>query len=174
MKREIESELAVLVGEAFWSPRRAGNLLLLEFGPQKRFKNHRGEWVTGGRFALHVSCPWRISIRREMLVGAEDVYLPPSDMRKTPRGWQWETGRTRFTEQVLRWLPARSEPIAVVQSIRADRFGGFHLSMSGSVGLDVFPCCTADYDLLSEEWRFFVARSRKRHFVVSFRTAGRV
>lgn len=163
MRQESADALAVLVGEPFWYIGRAVDLAWLGFGPLERKRRPLGGSRVLGRFALHLQCPWRISGPRGILVGAHDMYSPASTVKA--RGWKWDTGPTLFDERVQAQLAQSTEPLAFVQSVGTDRCGGFRLSMTRHLLLEVFP---ADTDG-GEWWRLFRPGTKAPHLVISYR-----
>jgi hypothetical protein len=73
---------------------------------------------------------------------------------------------TSFDKRVNEHLAESSRPLAVVRSIVTDQCGGFRLSMSGQLSLEVFPDGSRGADEL-EWWRLFRPGTRGSHFVVS-------
>jgi hypothetical protein len=164
VKRESADALAVLVGEPFWYIGRAVDLVWLGFGPLGRKRKPLDGWRVLGRFALHLQCPWRITGPRGIVVGARDIYSPASTAKL--RGWKWDKGPTLFDERVQAHLAQSAEPLAIVRTIRTDRFGGFRLSMSSRLVLEVFPDATEATEH-SEWWRLLCPGTKAPHFVMS-------
>jgi hypothetical protein len=172
-RARIETTLGVLIGQPFWSIGRAADLTWLSFGRRRRVvapllrgsKVIRGSKIVG-EFAIHLQCPWRLVVRREILVASGDIYAPPDDSGARRRGWRWDKGPNRFDRRIREALPETDAPLAVVRGVKADRFGGFRLRMSRQLTLEVFPANT-EIDEYAEYWRFCRPSRRGRHFVVS-------
>ena len=165
MRAEAANALAVLAGEPFWHIGRAADLVWLGFGPRQRVRTRTGGSKVVGRFALHLQCPWRITGRSVMVVGSQDLYLPPASAAKR-RGWRWDKGPTMFDERVQTYLAESAAPLALVRSIASDRWGGFRLSMTRGLALEVFPADTEDGEY-AEWWRLFRPGTNSRHIVIS-------
>jgi hypothetical protein len=164
VKRESSDALAVPVGEPFWYIGRAVDLVWLGFGPLGRKRKPLGGSDVLGRFALHLQCPWRISGPRGIVVGGHDIYSPASTARL--RGWKWEKGPTLFDERVEAHLAKSLRPLAFVRRVGTDRCGGFRLSMSNALVLEVFPDGSEATEY-SEWWRVFRPGTKAPHFVMS-------
>ena len=58
---------------------RAADLVWLTFGSAVKWRNYKGELVDRSQYALHLQCPFRISLQGTAKLGSSDVSLSADD-----------------------------------------------------------------------------------------------
>lgn len=165
LKARIEQALAVLIGLPLFAARRLPGMEAFQFGAEREVVdlfNHRG---TVGTYALHVQCTWRITDPTGILVGWNDRYFPRgSDHFAGRDAFDYDVpGSSRCDERIATFFAVRARNLPMVDSIQGDKQGGFRLTMTDAVALEVFPDTTVD----SELWRLFQPETGSEHFVVT-------
>jgi hypothetical protein len=97
-------------------------------------------------YTLGLECPWRIQTRERIVVGSED-YDPPPEGKANPTA-EPATMSILLQDQRLAELLGELRDGDVtntgheltVDSVEADRYGGFQVGMTGGYSLAVFPC----------------------------------
>lgn len=145
-KAEIKKRLAVLVGlDVSWVS-HAGDMLTMQFGPQRRY-TLRGREREDGAWALHVQCDWQIE--REGCTAARR-----EDLRGTDE-------KAHDTAKRLHKMLVGQGPIKV-EKLSAYDTGGMAVLFSRGYRLAVVPDGTED----DEDWRFFAPGVGAAHFVI--------
>ncbi len=163
MKLQVEDALKVLIGKTLWDGGRAGEIEWFQFG-NRQTVTIRDTIKDVGEYALHVQCAWRISSPTGIFVGSLDRYCPvnESDLQRDDFEWD-QPGNNRCDERISMLFNGREDTPFVVNSVSADQYGGFCLSLSDSYSLEVFP----DLSLDNECWRLFQPSEDTEHFVVT-------
>ena len=160
---EINAALARLVGTRLTDLGRAADL----------------QWFAltapGGHpdYSLHLMCPWRLRTDTELLVGYGDYWRPAA--ADTPDD-AYERGKVGARWRDVRCATARASVggSAVVEAVETDGLGGFVLTLSGGLRLEVFPDASrAPHDEV-EFWRMFESGGKSEHFVVGSNGIDRV
>lgn len=161
MKDKIEKTLSVLVGSPWWAIGRAADLARFAFGNRRTVKGSNGVEKEVGDYALHVQCPWRMTLKDEIITGRGDIFCTPEESAEPiPPDFDWQEGNRfdRIVEQVV----AKSLPLTV-RRVEAANAGSFTILLEHGYELEIFP-----YDSETEEhWRFFKPSTEEPHFVVS-------
>jgi hypothetical protein len=159
----IEAALSALVGMPIWDACRALNMEMFDIGERLQVVNRRQEMVEVGAYRLHIQAPWRILGPKGIVVGSVDAHYPPSD-REDDDSFDPNNDRSACEERVRAWLDKHRRRPVVIQSVAADEWGGFRLTLSGGYALDVMPASSrADY----EHWRLLGPGAvHPPHFVV--------
>ena len=132
---EITRRLAVLVGlEVSWVS-HAGDMLTMQFGPQRRY-TLRGREREDGAWALHVQCDWQI--KREGITLATREGLRGSDRRAHDTA-------ARLHEMLV------GQGLVRLESLSAYDAGDVVALFSRGYRLEVVPDGIED----DEDWRFF-------------------
>ena len=169
---EIQQALNQLSGLDLIGLGRAGNLQHLTFGRHRLRERDKPDQLAD--FALHLSCPWRLTRDHVIACGQADLERPSSpfvsddeyDAGKIGSRWV-DLGNAAFRSYL-------DQAIVTVLNAEMDGFTGFRLRMSAAVSLDVFPAASkADHDDL-EFWRLFQPRLDTPHFIVSSQGISRV
>ena len=164
MKEKIEDILGNLLGIALVAIGRSCDLEWFQFGDLIEIVDHRGNKRKVSEYALHVQCGWRITDAAGIIVASQDRFYPREGWEGNIEDFNWDVqGENRSDQLVCKFLKKNKENILIVKSVRADRFGGFELSFSNEVKLEVFPDGTTN----AEHWRFFKPYSEVQHFIVT-------
>ncbi|MBB5402252.1 hypothetical protein [Paraburkholderia youngii] len=146
IKAEITKRLAVLVGlEVSWVS-HAGDMLTMQFGPQRRY-TLGGEEHEDGAWALHVQCAWQI--KRDGLTVATREDLRGSDEK------------AHDTARRLHEMLVTQEPFKCADA-SADDAGGIVVLFSRGYRLVVIPDGIED----DEDWRLFAPSVDAKPFVI--------
>ena len=152
MKHQIEQALKPLVGLRLWGPGRCLSMLLIQCGEPGPAPTRLNPKREVGEFAIHVSCAWRLTHGDRLVVGSRDRYWPSDpdqdmksfDVHEAGVSW-WDICMEAFFQERAATLPR-------IEAVSADVFGGFRLSCSEEVVLEVFPNFTCPL-LGVEFWR---------------------
>lgn len=166
VRARVQAELDALVGLPLSAARLMGSMRGFHFGAVRPLE--RG---TGGEYALHVSCPWRLDHVSGPVTGYHDLWRP-ADPGDAGPGWKWEQGETfqdRRLGHVLRGFdPATGSHVntdpdrLVVRRVEVGDHGEAALYLKGGYRLVLFPAGAA-----AEAWRLFRPHEDGRpHFVV--------
>lgn len=154
MFHEIEAALNRLVGTRLTNTGSAADL----------------QWFTFSRaneldLSLHVSCPWRVTLRSRILLGDDDYRRPASP--DTPE-WEYESGtissrwRHVQTDAVREMLGAGLD----VLTVQSSAMGDFAIQCEQGLMLEAFPTASRASHDETEYWRMFETHSESPHFVV--------
>jgi hypothetical protein len=165
-RARIQAELDQIMGLPLTIARLMGSMRGFHFGTVRPLA--RG---TGGEYALHLSCPWRLDHVSGPLTGSDDLWRP-ADPRDAGPGWDWEEGETfqeRQLGRVLRGFDAatgslvNTDPDRLrVKRVEVGDHGEAALYLGGGYRLVLFPAGAA-----AEAWRLFRPHEAGRpHFVV--------
>ena len=114
-----------------------------------------------GEYALHVQCPWRITLGDEVVTGRGDIFCTPEESAEPlPFDFDWQKGNRfdRVVEQVVTELL----PLTV-QRVEAAHAGRLSIQLEHGYGLEVFPHDSEN----DEHWRFFRPFTEEAHFAVT-------
>lgn len=165
MDARIIQTISPLVNLPLAIARDAGTMKNFQFGTVRPHPSGKG---TVGDFALHVQCSWRIVKGDRIMTGSADYYQPAAEgeelnLEDRKLG---NLQRKRLLELLGNYDDETrshiNKSLALnVTGVRADRFGGLDLTLSGGVSLQVFPNGS-----LSEDWRFFAPGTEDPHLVL--------
>jgi hypothetical protein len=161
---DINETFKALVGKPLTIARLAGSMRNFDFGEVS--PNPNGG--SGGEYALHLQCPWRIDGPQGTVTGSDDLWehetlpLPPS-------GWTYESGESLqdrrlgellggYDAETRSWVNPGSG--LVVLEVDASDLGDVTLKLAGGYTLRIFPARSCD-----ESWRLFRPRSAELHVV---------
>ncbi|MFP3796955.1 MULTISPECIES: hypothetical protein [Paraburkholderia] len=145
-KAEITKRLAVLVGlEVSWVS-HAGDMLTMQFGPQRRH-TLRGREREDGAWALHVQCDWRIERDGRAASSREDLRGADEKAHDTA---------TRLHGMLVGQGPIKVEKLSAYDT------GGMVIVLSRGYRLEVVPDGIED----DEDWRFFAPGIDAAHLVI--------
>jgi hypothetical protein len=149
MDSDIQRSLSVLVGLPLWALGRAADLAWFEFGDRRTVLSHLGKEKLVGDYALHIQCPWRMTLGHEIITGRGDIFCAPEKSEEpTPIDFDWQKGN-RFDRIVAVLFDHESRQLTV-QGVRAGEVGSLVIQLEDGYKLEVFP-----YDFESgEHWRF--------------------
>lgn len=165
-KAQIVHSLSRLISLQLTIARDAADMKNFGFGVVRPHSSGKG---TVGEYALHIQCPWRLVQGESIITGSEDYY-EPTETEKDVDLEDWRAGnlqRKRLGE-VLRsyddttesWINGTHE--LVVESVAADDFGGFELTLSGGFRLQIVPSGSC-----GEYWRVFAPGDEGPHLVMT-------
>jgi hypothetical protein len=171
LKDEIEKALSSLVGLDLVSIGRAADLEWFTFGRHKNAESTAEELAP---FALHVSCPWRLLGRGQVLAGSTDHRRPAGK----------DTSEEDFDSRLIgsEWIDVRQQQLREqleqtrhsVSRIEVDESGWLRLALSFDLVLEVFPDASAAEHDEVEFWRLFQPGLDYSHFVMSSNGVDRV
>jgi hypothetical protein len=145
-RTEIERRLASLVGlDVSWIS-HGGDMLTVQFGPQRRY-TLRGRDREDGVWALHVQCAWHLE--------HEDFTVATRDDLRGSDDKAHDSAR-RLHEMLVGQGPVK------VEDVSADDVGGLIVSFSRGYRLEV----VADRVEEEEDWRFFAPGVDAAHLVI--------
>lgn len=146
IKAEITNRLAVLVGlEVSWVS-HAGDMLTMQFGPQRRY-TLRGRERQDGAWALHVQCDWQLEREGGTLASREDL-----------RGSDEKAHNTAMRLHVM----LVGQGLIKIEKSSAYDTGGVVILLSHGYRLAVVPDGIDD----DEDWRFFALGIDAAHLVI--------
>jgi len=164
MKKKIEEILGSLIGLPLTSIGRACDLEWLGFGDIIEVMDSRGNKKKVEEYALHIQCAWRLTGAKGIIVASQDRYYPRDGWEGNEEDFDWDVqGENRCDQLTKKYLEANEKNRLIVKSVKADRFGGFVLTLDNGDSLEAFPDDTTNL----ENWRFFKPYSGLSHFVVT-------
>lgn len=163
--KNAEKALAILVGKALWTCRRAADMATFQFGARVKKADFYGKTAEVGEYALHVQCAWRVARGGVIVVGSRDLYYPAGyedDGDEIPSSFNWERDPNR-RDTLIDELFDQGRKQFTVRRIDSGAAGRLTMELSDDVSLEVFP----DYSLHAEYWRFLSpGTANMKHFVV--------
>ena len=121
-----------------------------------------------GDYALHIQCPWRITLGNSVVVGRGDIFCTPEETNEPPPDdFDWQTGN-RFDRVVLQLFQNESRQFTV-RAVEAGEAGSLAIGLEDGYKLEIFP---HDSDSV-EHWRLLKPHTEEAHFVVSGKTLQR-
>lgn len=164
MKKEIESQLSVLLGIPLESAGRAANLMWFCFGREISIRDRNGNERAVNEYALHVQCSWRLTRKTKIFVASNDIYVPSSQWEGSEDDFDWDVQGMNLCDERMQEFNARRQLLILVESIEADCFGGVRIHFTEEYVLELFP--SASFEV--ENWRFFTNIDEEcPHFVVT-------
>ncbi|GJH23929.1 hypothetical protein [Caballeronia novacaledonica] len=145
-KAEITRRLSALVGTDVSWVSHAGDMLTLQFGPQRRY-TLRGRNREDGAWALHVQCDWKLERDAGTVATRDD--LRGSDEKA-------HDSAKRLHEALVAHGPVTVEAISVYDT------GGVVVAFSRGYRFVVVPDGIDD----DEDWRFFAPGVDAAHLVI--------
>ncbi|WP_321879070.1 hypothetical protein [Paraburkholderia bannensis] len=145
-KAEITKRLSVLVGlEVSWVS-HAGDMLTMQFGPQRQY-SLRGREREDGAWALHVQCDWQMQHEGRTIATQENLRGPHE---------RAQDAATHLHELLV------GQGLVRVESLSAYDTGGVVVLFSRGYRLAV----VSDGVEGDEDWRFFEPGADAVHFVI--------
>lgn len=166
---DIEAAFRALAGKQLSIARLAGSGRNFHFGEMREYPpDMRGRTGSGGEYALHLACPWRIDGPRGTVTGSDDIW-EYADEGTCPEGWKYEDGNSLqdrrlgellggYDKKTHSWINAGAE--LVVLDVAATDSGDVQIRLSGGYTLRIFPAISRE-----ESWRLFRPLSDERHVV---------
>ena len=162
----IRSALLPLCGLPLWAAGRAANILWLQFGARESAPTTRNPDRIVGEYALHLTCPWRVSSETGVVAGASDLFVP-ADPDVPDEEFQWDRPGAAIVDLHLRrWIGVHAVAPLRVTAVEVDRCGGFVLRLEKEFALEVFPDASAEPHDLREQWRLLQPGRETPHFVL--------
>jgi hypothetical protein len=156
---DIQRSISALVGLPLWAVGRAADLAWFEFGDRRTVL---GKEQLVGDYALHIQCPWRMTLGDKIITGRGDIFCTPEESEEpNPTDFDWQTGN-RFDRIVAVLFDHESRQFTV-QGVQAGDAGSLVLELEDGYKLEVFPHDSEG----GEHWRFFKPYSTDPHFVYS-------
>jgi len=154
-----------LVGLELAIARDAADTKNFQFGQIRPHPSGKG---TVGQYALHVSCPWRITGPLGIVTGSSDRHENPASGEVVDEeDWAGSDLQAKKLSELFGGsdLETRSivnvGPLLIVEAIKTDEHGGIELILSGGYSLQIFP----DGSGQEEAWRLFIPGNKTSHFV---------
>ncbi|MBB5465686.1 hypothetical protein HDG32_001790 [Paraburkholderia sp. CI2] len=145
-KTEITTRLSALIGlDVSWVS-HAGDMLTMQFGPQRRY-TLRGRDREDGAWALHVQCAWKLEREGKTIATRDDLRGVDEKAHDSAK---------RLHETLVGQGPIE------VEAVSADDAGGVDVSLSRGYSLVVIPDGVED----DEDWRFFAPGVDAAHLVI--------
>jgi hypothetical protein len=138
MVQQIAEALSRLVGLPLWGSHRALNMQMFAFGARKAAKNHKGEEIEFGEYALHVQCTWRIVSSDRIIVGSEDRHYPAQGVSFW-KDFNSDLDSSLLDSRVSHWLDEHKSNPLRVKRISPGPPAGFQLYLERGFVLEVFP-----------------------------------
>ena len=172
--QRLSAAIAKLVGKRLSSTHHSASFRVFQFGP---LKQHGGGWP--GDIAIHVICPWRITINDTLLTGSGDCCFDRAgeSVGDCSELAQRDSLQHRLLEE---WLPRDPSKITtnrggsqclyaidpsinlIVEQATLRPIGDLHIQLSGGVRIDVL--ITAS---VQDQWRLlYPGNLRRRHICV--------
>lgn len=150
----VQSHLQALIGLQLTIMRDAANMKGIHFGPVRPHPSGRG---TGGTYALHIQCAWRILSENGLVTGSGDRFADPEEGRR----FNEEDTRSGSLQRVRIYDLLKGYDEITRSHVNAtghlfcigltvDAVGGVDLALSDAYRLQVFPD-----GMHGEDWRFF-------------------
>lgn len=163
-RSDLLSALRPLVGLQLAIARDAADTKNFQFG---RIRPHPTGKGTVGQYALHISCPWRITGPLGIVTGSADRHeAPVPDEAVSEENWCGGDLQSKKLSELLGGSDPETRSILnvgtllLVQAVDADKDGEIELALSGGYSLQIFPDGSRH-----EAWRLFVPGDKASHFV---------
>ena len=145
-------------------------MLWLQFGARVGAPTKRNPTRITGELALHLQCPWRISGPDGIVTGSGDMFVCADPGVPVSAFDPGRPGNAVADVRLRAWIGSHAGRPLVVVVADTDRFGGFHLGLSGGFGLAAFPNRAGGTED-AEHWRLFRPGDDSPHFVARGRGA---
>jgi len=162
MNEVTQNALRVLQGTRLQTISRMAEILCLHFGEFREIPSKRGGTRTATEWSLHIECAWRFTRGSRILVAERDLhYYADTD---EPFDWQ-KDGVSRYDRVAASLKADFTATPHFVSAISCDHIGGFSLTLTPDLVIDVFPDCSL-FDENEEFWRLFQPGDLSSHFTV--------
>ena len=165
MTDKINKILSDLIGLSLTRTTRAANMECLKFGTVYR-TDKDGKTNNIGEFALHLTCPWRVTNETQIIVGSADLYQQADETSEYDENYDYHEFNANLRDVKLDKL-INENKLSVV-SVNADKFGGLEICFDSNIKLTVFPDLTSKAD--NEYWRLIDFRNEKSKHLESWTT----
>ena len=170
IKRYIENELSVLIGEEIKKLRRVVSMVGVDFGDdiekvmndEIQSSSEQAEINKSSKFSLHIHSSWRILKDSEICVGHSDLFNRDIGGFKIYEYNDKSVANVEFTK-ISRGLNEifETETIRVIQ-VEANELGDLKIYMEDNYCLEIFVDAFEDV----ESWRFFRNDKDSDHIVI--------
>ena len=166
IKKKIEDEMQVLIGERIRQIRRVALMLGIDFGNDVEYKHivgsKRGEISIVPKFSLHIHSSWRLLKHGDICLGQSDLFNRIEGEFKLYKNNEESRYNVVYTEISKRLNEGfDNEPIRVIKA-EANELGDLKLYMEDGYCVELF----VDSIESNESWRFFRNDKDLEHFVV--------
>jgi hypothetical protein len=145
LKKELKKSLQVLMGLELTRTTRAANMQCFQFGNlQPDGKGFIEE------FGLHIQCPWRLTNKKEIIVGSEDLFEQPTENADYDPDFEWDKPMANLRDVKLQKLLDTQQ--LKVNEVATDYYGGLEIKFNDDLCLTLFPTLSGK-DEFSEYWR---------------------
>lgn len=165
MTEEINKILLDLIGLPLTRTTRAANMECLKFGTVYR-TDKDGKKNNIGEFALHLTCPWRLTNETHIIVGSDDLYQQANETAEYDEDYNYHEFNANLRDIKLDKIISENK-LSIV-SANADKFGGLEICFNNNIKLTVFPDLTSKAD--NEYWRLIDKRDKKTKHLESWST----
>ena len=166
----ITKNLLCIKNQQFRYIGRAGNLAWLGFGEDVICKNYKGENRIKSRYALHIQCPFRITLREKKKLGSYDMYEPNSTINCSD-DFKWnESGKNLYDEKASMITQELSLNDIRVVDVNSNEMGDLVIRLSNGWIIEAFTNSSSEM----EEWRIFETGNLNKHFTVMTKNDGTV
>jgi len=154
-----------MIGQTVNSIGRVADMCWLNMGDLVETETIMGK-RTAGEFALHLQCPWRITLGKNIIICSSDIYLPTSDQDSDAWDFDWSNfqwdiqGNNLFDEKAAQMFPNNSH-ISICH-VNMNQYGDLTLLFTNKMRLE----CFVNDSTHTESWRFFkLGDSNEKHLV---------
>ncbi|MCW3105546.1 MAG: Uncharacterized protein JWQ09_52 [Segetibacter sp.] len=169
MTDKINKILSDLIGLPLTRTTRAANIECLKFGSVYRTDKDGGK-NNIGEFALHLTCPWRLTNETHIIVGSDDLYQQADETAEYDEDYNYHEFNANLRDVKLDKL-INENKLSIV-SANADKYGGLEICFDNNIKLTVFPDLTSKAD--NEYWRLIDFRNERSKHLESWSTGYKI
>jgi hypothetical protein len=160
---EIEKQLQQLIGLPVTKIHRMAATGAIGFGDLRTAINKKGEIVQVPRYAIHISCSFRITDSRKNLTANLDMFNVNSTTEWTA-DFDWDvSGANLYDETAYVMSEQFGIDSALVVRVKANLYGDVDIYLSNGFIIQIF----ANDSSKQEIWRLFETESQNPHFAVT-------
>jgi hypothetical protein len=146
---EAQEEIAGIIGTRFVEIGRIGRMVILGFGGDVAWQMvSRAEHAVGSEYALHVSCPFRLTQGSRLVIGSGDIDRRPASSSSRLDGPS-DSLFDRGAEVVAEFIRQNS---VIVRGVKASALGDLVVEMDFDSKIELFIPGSSS----TEAWRFLV------------------
>ena len=162
----ITNKIKILTNENVHKIFRAGDVATFGFGEPFEKINSRGTRMVP-RFALHISCCFRLTCGDEIVLSRDDIFRPALrslqlEDYKTDFDWTGPYGNNRY-EEIAESLFSKYPIEFKIKKLTISKLGDLTISFENDFVLEVF----IDTSEPDECWRFFDNASNEEHLIIT-------
>jgi len=162
LRDQVVGELADLCGKLLWESGRGRFIQWFYFGGRKIVTTFAGNQKETGEYSLEISCIWRISTSRDIIVASGDLYVPRDGAQAPGQDFDCLNPGVSLSDAKMEGFIRHECPLRV-EGAEANNVGGFRLMLQRGFFLDVFP----DYSTDDEHWRLVKPGDDPPHIILS-------